>query len=225
MTPTTVSDFYRRPYLTTAAFAAGVLLFLLPFFNINCNNITMAQISGISMATGSKPSMSRDLERMGNRFSNKDAGDSEMTVKQGGEGRLFVSALIALVLGVIGLLLSLINRGRDQRPSLLVGILAVLAMIAAWIEISTYIKANTKPENGNAVSSDFPGMMNVSASPTFWFILSLFCFAAAAFLSYQKSAAAMSGKVPSPAAPQLDIRNPGDQSEFPAAPEEELGPG
>lgn len=211
------NDVYKSPYATTITYALGLLLFLLPFFDIKCNAITMAQLSGINMATGSKPSVSRDLEKLGNNFGGKgfDENKDVAKTKSGGDGHLFITALAALLLGVAGLLFSLLNKGRNARSTMMIGLLGVVALLASWIEIGAYVKANAKTD-ANDTGGDFAGMVAISANPTFWFFLCLLCFAASAFIGYKQSNEITTG---TPAgAPQVHIDNPGDQSEFPAAP-------
>jgi hypothetical protein len=222
MPTTNTSAIYRQPYLTTATFALGLLLFLLPFFNIQCSNVTMARLSGISLATGGKPSVTGDLESLQNGFGNRrlDYGDEPGKTKMGDEGHLFITALAALILGVVGLALSLVSKGRNQRLAMMVGMLGAVALIASWIEVVAYVKTNARSGSDNS-TSDFSGMVNVSASPTFWFFLSLVCFAASAYISYKRSHPSYSAEVPPRTAPQIKIENPGEQSEFPAAPHEE----
>lgn len=220
MATTTTAELYRRPNLPTITYAVGLLLFLLPFFDIKCNNVTMAQLKGIDVAFGGKPSVNRDLESMQNGFGSRGFDDNNVqAARPQGEGHLFITALIAFVLGVIGLILSLLNKGRNQRPNMIIGIAGAVALIASWIQVSAYVNSNAKPhENPDA---DFSGMVNISASPTFWFILCLICFAVAAYYSYKQSQRQALGEMPTAAAPQLPIDNPGEQSEFPAAPHNE----
>lgn len=219
MATTNPTDFYRRPHLTTITFALGLILFLLPFFDIKCNNISMARLSGVDMATGSQPSMSRELEDMQNGF----PGRNNTLSATGGEGRFFITALIAMLLGVIGVALSLINKGPNQRSLMVVGVLGALALIGSWIQVSSYVRDQAGPPGSINTDSQFSSMVNVSASPTFWFVLCLLCFLAAAYISYQKSkpVAALAAETPPPSAPQVKVENPGDQSEFPSAPEGE----
>jgi hypothetical protein len=214
------TDFYRRPHLITITYALGVLLFLLPFFNIKCNNISMARLSGVDMATGSQPSMSTELKDMQNGFPGRN---NNAISANGGEGKFFITALVALLLGVVGVALSLLNKRPNQRSQMIVGILGAIALIGAWIQVSTYVKNNAGPPGNIDSDSQFSSMVNVTASPTFWFVLCLLCFLAAAFFSYKKREP-ITGAVtetPPPAAPQIKIENPGDQSEFPSAPEGE----
>ncbi|MBB1285561.1 hypothetical protein HRH25_14340 [Flavisolibacter sp. BT320] len=222
MATTNASEIYRKPYLTTAAYTLALLLFLLPFFNIKCNDVSMAKLSGISMATGGKPSLSRDLEDMQNSF----PGERRRSAASiDNEGQLFITALFAMLLGVAGLLYSIFNKDENQRAGMYIGGLGALALIGAWIQVNSVVSENTKMQGGPSPDERFTAMMRVSASPTLWFVLCLLCFLAAAFISYQKSKpVAVTGtgeEKPPQAAPQIKIKNPGDQSEFPSAPEGE----
>ena len=116
-----------------------------------------------------------------------------------------------------------------------IGGLGALALIGSWIQVSSYVNENTKTRGGPMPDEQFSGMMKVSASPTFWFVLCLLLFLATAYISYQKSKPPMAAATapgegastatvdekPPQAAPQIRIKNPGDQSEFPSAPEGE----
>ena len=134
---------------------------------------------------------------------------------------MFITALRALTLGVIGLVLSLVNKGRNQRPNLLVGIIGLVAMISTWIEVSAFVSSNAKPKRSDYANDQFSAMVNIAASPTAWFILGLICYAVAAYVSYKLSQDAFLPETPPHNAPQVKIENPGDQSEFPAAPTDE----
>lgn len=222
MATTNTTDVYRKPYLTTAAYALALLLFLLPFFDIKCNDVSMAKLSGISMATGGKPSLSRDLEDMQNNFPGERRRSAASV---DGEGQLFFTTLFALLLGMAGLLYSIFNKDENQRAGMYIGGLGALALIGSWIQVNSYVSENTRMQGGLQPNDRFTAMMRVSASPTFWFILCLLSFLAAAFISFQKSklvaVAGTAEEKPPQAAPQIKIKNPGDQSEFPSAPEGE----
>jgi uncharacterized membrane protein len=222
MDPAPTTKFYRRPYFTTITYAVGLLLFLLPFFDIKCNNITMARLRGIEMATGGKPSVSRELKDMQRGFGNEDQRSVQASIPKG-EGHLFITALVALTLGVIGLILSLTNKSRNQRPNMIVGILGVVAMIGTWIEVSVFVSSNAKPKQSDYANDQFSTMVNIAASPTAWFILGLICYAAAAYVSYKLSQNTTLADTPPHNAPQLKIENPGEQSDFPAAPTTDEG--
>src|SRR5947208_1548302 len=96
------TNFYATPRLTTFSFAAGLLLFLLPFAEIKCNGASFAQISGLNMVTGSSPKMSSDLEGMTKSLGSYDRPNAKLN--DDGKGKVYVFAVIALLLGIGGLL-------------------------------------------------------------------------------------------------------------------------
>lgn len=214
MAANNVADFSRKLQPTTILFALGLLLFLLPFFDIKCNNVTMARLSGISMATGSRPSVSDDLGNMQRSIVGDERGSFE--TKTEGDGHLFITALAALLLGAVGLLLSLTNKGRNQRPAMLVGGLAAVALLASWIDAASFVSRHAESPSRDDFGGGFA--VKVSTSPTFWYFLSLLSFATAAYILYKQNRVAITGNEPPANAPQIKIGNPGDQSEFPASP-------
>ena len=62
--------------------------------------------------------------------------------------------------------------------------------------------------------------LRFTAEFTPWFYLSLISFLVAAFLSYKKNQLSPEGTGIPKNAPQLDLQNPGDQSDFPKPPSE-----
>src|SRR5258705_7373510 len=95
---------------SAVAFAVGVLLFFMPFIDIKCNNMSLQQVSGFQLATGfqmknnsSNNSFLNDL-----KTDKVDEGITKTTTKSDKKDpNLF--ALVALGLGVLGLLLSFTN--------------------------------------------------------------------------------------------------------------------
>lgn len=222
MATTTTAELYRKPYLPTFSYALGLLLFLLPFFDIKCNNMTVAQLKGIDVAFGTRPNLSGDLENIQNSFGGQRTDETAAPAKQKGEGHLILTALIAFLLGVVGLVLSLVNKGRNQRPNMIVGALGAVALIASWIQVTAYVSDNAKSTDGNTdTGGALGGMVSVSASPTFWFVLCVVCFGVSAYYCYKQSQRQDLGEMPPRQAPQVHIENPGEQSEFPAAPHED----
>lgn len=226
MAATNTDVLYRRPHLSTITYAVGLLLFLLPFFDIKCNNVTMAELSGLSMATGGSANVSSDLKQMQNKFGDQsDDSQGSFTAKTKGSNHLFITALVALLLGILGLVLSLINKGRGQQLNFVVGVLGLLALVASWIEATSYVRTNMQTVAGENSAAVYPGIVNFGINPTFWFFLCLICYGASAYIAYKKRQDEKAGLVPPAAAPQLPVDNPGDQSNFPAAPmdDRELG--
>lgn len=212
---------YRSPDLTTISFAVGILLFFLPFMEIKCGGTTLAQMSGLNMVTGSSPKMNSDFENMARGFDKND-GTSVITKKEK-QGKSYAFAIVALALGAGGVVVSILRKGKDQTIKMILGIAGALSLIALMVQVKADVGDALQSEN--AGSSDFSSMMKVSVHFTAWFFLSVLAYLSAAFFSYQQKQKIAKGDIPPAHAPQLNIENPGDQSEFPAAPtgEKDLG--
>lgn len=214
--PATTS-FYRNPQLTTIAYAVGLLLFFLPFLEIKCNGTSVAALSGKDMVLGSAPKMSSDLENFG-----KGIGNNSLTkgAKTETKGRVYILAIIALMLGIAGLILSLKKPTPNYGVSMMIGVAGAIALIALIVQVKADVSGEMKTQGGagNPFSDQFSGSLKVSVDITAWFILCLLSYLAAAFFSYKQKGLATVATLPPAGAPQLNIQNPGDQSDFPAAP-------
>ncbi|HZH65300.1 MAG TPA: hypothetical protein VEY10_10445 [Flavisolibacter sp.] len=211
------STFYRHPKLTTISFAVGILLFLLPFLEIKCNGSSVAQLSGKDMVFGSAPKVSNDLENLGKGFGDREYANTSAKTDTG--GKVYVVAIIALVLGIIGLAASLQKPKPNYTAVMAAGIAGALALIILIIQVKGDINAEMKTQAGSdAFSNQFSGMLKVSVGITAWFILCLLSYIAAAFLGYKQKGLVLTRDSPPANAPQLNIQNPGDQSDFPAPP-------
>lgn len=217
------NNFYRTPHLTTVSFAVGILLFFLPFTEIKCGGTTVAQLSGVNMVTGSSPKMSGDFENMTKSLNMTDTDEATPTTKKEKEGKAYALAIIALLLGAGGLAVSLIKKGGYNKMELLFGIIGAVALLALMIQVKADVNSQMKSENREM--DNFSNMMKVSVDFTFWFFLCVLSYLAAAFFSYKQKELVVAEEIPPANAPQLDLQNPGDQSEFPAAPsgEKDLG--
>ena len=208
-------NFYRTPYLTTISFAAGVLLFLLPFVEIKCSGQTVAKMSGLDMVTGSSPKESNDLglDRMTNPF---DKGNDNPTLKTktDKEGTTYTIALVVLVLGIGGVIISLLKKGGYNKLEIIVGITGAIALIILMIQVKNDVGDEVKSKSGGV--DNFGGMTDISAEFTFWFYVCVLSYLAAAFFSYKQKDLVDNGEIPPVNAPQTPIKNPGDQSDFPA---------
>ena len=211
------NNFYRNPRLTTIAFGAGLLLFFLPFLEIKCNGSSVAQLSGKDMVVGSAPKVSNDLENLGKGFGDREYANTGS--KTGTKGKVYVVAIIALALGLLGLVASLQKPKPNYTATTIAGIAGAIALIILIIQVKGDINNEMKTQAGSdAFSNQFAGMLKVSVGITAWFILCLLSYIAAAFFSYKRKALVGVADVPPANAPQLNIQNPGDQSNFPAAP-------
>jgi len=179
-----VSSASRRSF-TPILFLVGVVFFFLPFVDIRCNNVSLQQISGINLATGFKikttpnGSLLDNLDR-----SNKD----DITFNKDAEVRdLNVYALVALILGIGGLIISLVNfRGREVL-GVVAGIGASVALIGLMADIRSQVKLNLSAKTDIA-------NIRLAVDFTPWFYITIAVFLAGAILSYK----AIKGKPPMP---------------------------
>jgi hypothetical protein len=216
------TSFYATPRLTTVSFALGLLLFLLPFVEIKCNGASVAHLSGVNMVTGSAPKMSGDLENMTQAFGQYDGPQAKLN-KTEEKGKAYAAALIALLLGIGGLAVSLTKKKVHNPLEMLLGVAGAVALIVLMIQVKGDVNSQVKSERGSG--DGFSDMIKATVDFTFWFFLCVASYLASAFFSYKQKELTAEGDMPPQAAPQLDLRNPGDQSEFPAAPsgEKDLG--
>ncbi len=209
-------DLIRNRFLRPASFLVAALLFLLPFVEIRCNGATMAENSGLGMAIG------RDFKEAGQMKSMKDDFETENSTTSKvsrGSGELFEGAFIALALALAAAIIAFINR-RTARATFFLGILSALSMIVLLIQVKSKITDKSKTTGGD---SPF-GNIDITAQFTPWYWISLLLLLAGVYISYVQSrpvhASGHLHDTPPAGAPQTPINNPGDQSDFPAAPRE-----
>src|SRR3982750_4436794 len=118
-------------YTNPVLYLAGILLFLLPFVEIKCNNVSVAQNTGIGLATGSDFKTVGELRSMQDSFEERSATESKSTK---GSGKLYAVALISLILGSLGFLISLMGN-RSRTTHILIGLLAAAALIVLMIQL------------------------------------------------------------------------------------------
>jgi hypothetical protein len=165
------------------SFLAGVLLFLLPFVDIKCGGTTIKEVRGFELATGftvEDKSMNQSI------FGNMGLDQTIKSTKS--EKRSpNVFALAALGLGVLGLIISFLAKGRSV-PAAFMGVLAVVALIALMIDIKGDPKLNTGSNTSNSTdgfNANFDNdIIRVEFTP--WFYITILVFLAAAFFCWRK---------------------------------------
>jgi hypothetical protein len=217
MTTAGDDNFFRKKHTTTVAFGVAVLLFLLPFVEIRCNGMAIAKNTGIGLAVGSDYSLGNDMQTLKNQF------DSDPQSKKGGpskeSGKVYAFALIALLLGIGGIALSF-TKIKPGIINTVIGVAAALSLLALMVQLNSDIKEKAGVKEG----SDFTDNIKVSIAFTIWYYLCIVSFLTAAFFSFKRGQILVTNGAPPPHAPQLDLENPGDQSEFPkSASESEVG--
>ena len=166
------NNFLRKKYTSSVAFLVGVLLFLLPFVEIRCNNTPYAQNTGIGLAFGTDYKVMGQMKSLnGDIFSNSEAKVSKE------KGKMYIAAFIAFVLGLIGLILSLINT-RSHAVNMVIAALTAIALIILMVQLKMEVK-------DKIVNDDPSNSVKLTANFTAWYYLSLAAFAAAAFFSYK----------------------------------------
>jgi hypothetical protein len=182
--PVPVRDAPRRSF-SPILFLAGVVLFFLPFVDIRCNDVSLQQVTGINLATGFKIKTTGNGSLLDNldRSNNNDVGftkDAEVRDLNG-------YALVALILGIVGLIISLINFRAREVLGVVTGVGAAVALIGLMADIRSQVKINL------SAKTDIANIrLGVDFTP--WFYITIAVFLAGAVLSYR----AIKEKLPVP---------------------------
>lgn len=184
---------------SSVAFAVGILLFFMPFIDIRCNNMSLQQVSGFELATGFKmKNKSSDNPFLNDIKSDKmDEGITKATTKQDKKDpNLF--GLVALGLGVLGLLLSFANAKAAIGGAMVTGIASAGSLIGLMLDIKKKVKMDMPSTGGDGASDDglskgfenfgkeLGDKMNISVDFTPWFYVAVAAFVAAAIFSYMR---------------------------------------
>jgi len=161
--------------LSSVAFLAGILLFLLPFVNIKCNEQKFASNTGIGLAFGTNYKTTSQLKSEDNNI------DRKVSITEKQSGKMYVAALIALLLGITGLILTMLRPGTGKLNSM-IAVLAALAMVILLLQI----KYDVRDKSGREITEGFSANLKVTVEFTAWYYLSLVSFLAASFFGYRK---------------------------------------
>jgi hypothetical protein len=175
MATTAENEFFRKKHTTSVAYLAALLLFFLPFVQIQCNNLPFAENTGIGLALG------RDYKVSGG-WQDRLGGASTAAKVNKESGKMYVLALVAFIAGIAGFLISLSLGPKGARTNMALGILAALALVIVMIQITTDVKQHARDPERSV--SDIEAV-KVTADFTFWYYLSVCCFLAAVFFSYK----------------------------------------
>jgi hypothetical protein len=176
---------------STVAFAVGILLFLMPFVDVKCNNVSLQKINGVELATGfqmkNKPSDNSFMNDLKSPVA--DEGITKATTgTDKKDPNLY--ALAALLLGALGLILSLVNAKTTTGAAMITGVLSAGAMIGLLLDIKKQAKIDvpnlgeTQTTNNGLNLGDMKMGITVDFTP--WFYISLIAFLAAAFFCYKR---------------------------------------
>lgn len=179
------------------AFGIGILLFLMPFIDIKCNNMSLQQVSGLQLATGfnmkNNSSTNSYLDDI-----KTDKVDDEITKATTGTTKKDPNmyAMIALGLGVLGLVLSFTNVKAGVGGAIATAVGSAGALIGLMLDVKKKVKLDI-PKTGESTADDVIGKvgdqvskvtdnMNIVVVFTPWFYIAIIAFLAAAFFCYRR---------------------------------------
>jgi hypothetical protein len=174
-------SFFKKRYNTTAAFAVGLLMFLLPFAELRCGDMALMSNSGIGLAVGSEWKVRMGGNKLFDKM-NSDVKDEK--AKKTLSGGINIFAIVALVGAILGLCFSLTDTKWKDTAVMCAGILACLMLIALMIQL----KIQMRSAMSGAKEEKFEESMSqlVKIKFTMWYYISLVAFACAAFFSYKR---------------------------------------
>lgn len=193
---TTAPGMFETKIPSTVAFAVALLLFLMPFVDIKCNGTSLQTVTGVQLATGFKMNNNNSGDSFLNDIKTDkiDEGLTKTTTKTDKKDPNMY-ALVALGLGVLGLLLSLTNAKSGLGGAIVTGIASAVAMIGMMIDVKNKVKMDMPDSNKNAGDlskgiEDFGKSMsdkiNITVDFTPWFYIAVIAFLAAAFFCYKR---------------------------------------
>src|SRR5882672_8930665 len=160
--------------LSPVPFLLGVLLFLAPFIDIRCNNVSLQQVSGINLATGFEVKTNDE----NSLFKNLKVKDDDLSFKHGEKSEGNIYALLALIIGLAGAVVLLLKFKNRETIGAIAGIGAAAALIGLMIDIKSQVKLNL------SARTDFADLSLVIAF-TPWFYLAVVAFLVGAYLSFK----------------------------------------
>lgn len=163
------------------AFAVGILLFLLPFAEVKCNGNSLANNTGLGIATGMEWKTSNSM--FGNDFM---GGGNSSKVDNNQKQDPNIYAIIALALGIIGFALSLTNVRASMGSALVSGILSAGALIGLMIDLKKDVKTPLGDKSDNDFADKIGDNMSITLDFTPWFYIAVIAFLVAAFFCYKR---------------------------------------
>jgi len=165
---------------STAAFLLAIILFLLPFAEIRCNGSAVANNTGLGIAMGSewKEVVTKNL--FGAPLDNNTNDKEQFNQKH--DPNAF--AIAAIVFGIIGLLIAVLNIKGAGKINLFIGILGAVSLIGMLIDLRSKVKSDTSLK-----SSDIGFNMSpvITVDGTGWYYLTMILFIVGAIFTWQKT--------------------------------------
>ena len=179
---------------SSVAFLVGILLFLLPFSEIKCNQTVFANKSGLGFALGN------DWKTVNNLGSKETTEGMTTKTNKEKEGNTQYFAIAALGLAVLGLLLSFSNAKSGGMAGVVTGVLSAGSLIGMMMELKKWFNGNVAKDaidqsqnNADNLGLDKLGNTFNNIKPTLdftpWFYVAMVAFLAAAFFSYRRMSA------------------------------------
>jgi hypothetical protein len=180
----------------SVAYIAGILLFFMPFIDIKCNNMSLQTVSGFQLATGFKmKNNSSDNSFLNDmKTDDVDKGITKTTTKTDNKDPNMY-AMIALGLGILGLLLSFTNAKAAIGGAMITGIASAGALVGLMLDIKKKVKLDM-PTTGKKGGDDALGLdkfsnelsdkIAISVDFTPWFYVAIVAFIVAAFFCYKR---------------------------------------
>ncbi|HWJ26601.1 MAG TPA: hypothetical protein VNS32_08655 [Flavisolibacter sp.] len=167
-------------YSSSVSFLVALLLFFLPFVEIKCNATSLYKAKGIELVTGFTVKDDRDK----NAEDNLSVGDNR-NEKQEPNG----FAIAAFVLGILGLVLSVVNFRSRPLINTVIGTVAALCLLALLVQVQSDTgnwSTTGKTGREGDLLHDMARSIRITAQFTAWYYLSVIAFIAAAFFSYRR---------------------------------------
>lgn len=176
------SNVFGTKIPSSVSFAVGILLFLLPFAEVKCNGSTFASNTGLGIAMGKEWKMHDN-----NLFGNVLGGDATSKTSSDQKKDPNMYAIIALALGVIGLVLSLTNARSATGSAIVSGVLSAGALIGLMFDLKKQVNEPLAGKTGGGLDT---AMNNVKIVMDFtpWFYIAVIAFLVAAFFCYKRLA-------------------------------------
>lgn len=182
---------------SSVAFVVAILLFFMPFIDIKCNNMSLQTVSGIQLATGFKmKNNSSDNSFLNDIKTDKADETITKTTTKSDKKDPNLYAMVALGLGVLGLLLSFTNAKAAIGGAMVTGIGSAGSLIGLMLDIKKKIKLDMPSSSGDKsdgvtkgiedFGKDLSEKMNITVDFTPWFYVAVVAFLAAAFFCYKR---------------------------------------
>jgi hypothetical protein len=157
----------------TTSFVIAAALFLMPFLDIRCNDVSLKKINGVELATGYKVDSPGKNNSLLDGFDQRDTKSVSTQDKK--DSNIYAQA--ALIIGLAGLLLSFLNAKTAMAAAAATGALAAVALIGLMIDIKRQVSSQQAEQSKDVI---------ISVDFTPWLYLAVLAFGAAAFFSYKR---------------------------------------